>query len=286
MLTIIKPLNNNIVLAKSADTNDEIILFGKGIGFKKKTGDLIDLSSAEKVFHPKKNEKNIQTSKLLEDISTEVLIVTEKIVSLGEKQLKGKLNHSILLSLADHIQFAIERDKDLIEDNPLQYEVPYLYSTEYKIGKMALEIIREDLGISLPEMEASFIALHFVNAQGDSNSMENTMQSIKLIKNVIYIIEQFYEIELDKTTITYSRFVTHLRYLIARQKINNNNTDDVPMDDDQFSEIIREQYMRSYACALLIKEMIKKEFQWQVTDDEIVYLVIYIERLVEENKKS
>jgi beta-glucoside operon transcriptional antiterminator len=279
MLTIIKPLNNNIILAKSVDTNEELILFGTGLGFRKKKGDLIDPSLAQKVFHPK---ESIQTSRLLENISAEVLTVTEKIVSLGEEHLKSKLNHSILISLADHIQFALERDEDLIKDNPLQWEIPYLYYSEHQIGKMTLEIIKEDLGITLPEMEASFIALHFVNAQTDSNSMEDTLQITTLIKNIIQIIQRLFEIELDKTTITYSRFITHLRYFIARQKMQKQTDSQM---DEQFMEIIQDRYMKSYACALIIKEMIIKEFQWQLTKDEITYLVIHFERLIKENKK-
>ncbi|MBS4210493.1 PRD domain-containing protein [Bacillus sp. FJAT-50079] len=279
MLTLIKSLNNNIILAKSEETNEELILFGNGLGFKKKKGDPIDPSKAQKVFHPK---ESMETSKLLENISTEVLTVTEKIVSLGEQKIKSKLNHSILLALADHIQFAIDRDDDLIKDNPLQWEVPYLYYAEHKIGKMALEIIKEDLGITLPEMEASFIALHFVNAQTDSNSMEDTILITRLIKNIINIIQHLFDRELDKTTINYSRFITHLRYFIARQKIKKRTDSQM---DEQFKEIIQKQYMKSYACALIIKEMIKKEFQWQITEDEVTYLIIHIEKLTKENKK-
>ncbi|WP_284141502.1 MULTISPECIES: PRD domain-containing protein [unclassified Virgibacillus] len=277
MLTVIKSLNNNIILAKS-EKNEELIVFGTGIGFKKKKGDVVDESQATKVFQ---SEKNIQTSQFLEHISPEMLAVTEKIVRLGEENLQKKLNQSILFSLADHLQFAKERPNDVNQDNPLQWEIPYLYHDEYEVGKLALQLIEKEIGLTLPEMEAAFIALHFVNAQIDTNSMEDTIQITKLIKNAVKIIQQLFDVHLDKTTISYSRFITHLRYFLARHK--SKSTVDVNMDET-LKEIIQERYMKSYACGLIIKEMVEKEFQWQVSNDEISYLVIHIERLLQENK--
>ncbi|CAH2715352.1 Transcription antiterminator LicT [Neobacillus rhizosphaerae] len=277
MLTFIKSLNNNIILAKS-EKDEELIVFGTGIGFKKKQGDLIDPSMVTKIFKP---EKNVHASKFLEQISPKLLAVTEKIVRLGEEKLQKNLNQSILFALADHLQFAIDRDNDINKDNPLQWEVPYLYYEEYEVGKMVLKIIEEDLEYSLPKNEAAFIALHFVNAQIDSNSIEDTIQITKLIKNVVKIIQRLFDINLDKTTISYSRFITHLRYFIARQKMNKRV--DTQMDET-LKEIIQERYIKSYACGLIIKDMVEKEFNWQVTNDEIAYLVIHIQRIVQENK--
>lgn len=278
MLTIIKSLNNNIVLAKSKK-NEELIMFGTGIGYKKKRGDLVDQNEATKIF---KAEKHVQTSEFLEQISPELLTVTEKIVRIGEEKLHKKLNQSILFSLADHLQFATdENNKEVNKDNPLQWEIPYLYYEEYEVGKIAVQVIEQDLGYKLPSTEAAFIALHFVNAQIDSSSMEDTIQITKLIKNIVKIIQRLFEINLDKTTINYSRFITHLRYFIARQKMNKPS--DIQMDD-VLKQAIEERYMKSYACGLIIKEMVEKEFNWKVTYDEIAFLVIHIERIFQENK--
>lgn len=280
MLTIIKSLNNNIVLARSKDTEEELILFGTGIGFKKKHGDIVDESLVTKVFQAKDDE---QKNQVLKHVSPEVLSVTEKIVSIGEKELNVHLNQSILFSLADHIQFAL--DKDLIDDdsNPLQWEIPHLYYAEYAMGERAIEIIERELGRRLPEIEASFIALHFVSAQLDSSSMEDTIQTTKLIKNIIKIIQKLFEVSLDKTTVTYSRFITHLRYFMARHKHNKN--EGIKMDG-HLKDMIQDRYMKSYACGLTVKSMIEKEFNWEVSDDEVVYLVIHIERLINENNKK
>ncbi|WP_201750529.1 PRD domain-containing protein [Senegalia massiliensis] len=277
-MKVIKSLNNNIVLAET-EKNKEVIIFGTGIGFKKKKGDLVNASLAKKTFYP---EKSIQASQLLEQISAEVLTVTEEIIVFGEELLKRKLNQSILFSLSDHLQFAINRDQNKnYEDNPLQWEIPTLYNEEYKVGKGALKIIENRLGHILPKIEASFIALHFVNAQIDGHSLGDTMEIMKVIKKIIKIIQRLFDINLDKTTINYSRFITHLRYFIARHKMNKSYAMDM---DKSFREIIQEKYKKSYNCCLVIKEMLENEYNWGISNDEIIYLTIHIERIVRENK--
>ncbi|MBP2097233.1 PRD domain-containing protein [Enterococcus rivorum] len=278
MLQLIKTLNNNIVLAKN-EKNEEIVVFGTGIGFNRKKGELVDMKQVTKVF---KSEPNSPAEVLLENISSDLLVTTEKIIQLGENRLKKKLSPSILFSLADHIRFAIERSESNLEnDNPLQWEIPHLYFSEYEVGKEALTIITNELQIQLPMMEASFIALHFVNAQVDGQTMGETIQITQLTKNIVKIIQSLFGITLDKTTLNYSRFTTHLRYFIARQESADQL--EVAMDTS-LKEVIQERYMKSYACGLLIKEMLKREFHWIITEDELVYLVVHIERLIKENK--
>ena len=45
------------------------------------------------------------------------------------------------------------------------WEIRRFYSREYQIGQYALQMIRERLQVDLPEDEAGFIALHFINAE-------------------------------------------------------------------------------------------------------------------------
>lgn len=81
---------------------------------------------------------------------------------------------------------------------------------------------------------------------------------------------------MDKTTSDYSRFITHLRYFIIRQQ---NNQPASIMDKD-IRAMIQERYMKSYACALIIKDMLQRDYKWAVSEDELVYLVIHIERII------
>ncbi|MFB8734762.1 PRD domain-containing protein [Bacillus sp. SL00103] len=83
----------------------------------------------------------------------------------------------MLFSLSDHLTFAIQRHEEKIAyENPIVWEIPHLYFQEYQIGKKALTIIQKMMGISFEDTEASLIALHFVNAQIDGQSMETPLR--------------------------------------------------------------------------------------------------------------
>ena len=279
---MIKSLNNNLVLAVNEEA-EEFVLFGKGIGFKKKKGDVIDQTLVTKIFESQNQTQNFST--ILANISPEILSMTEKIIEKGEQELNKKINASIIVALSDHIQSAIERqknDQDLTE-NALQWEIPFLYFKEYELGKTALIMIEEEMGVVLPEIEASFIALHFVNAQDGLESMDETMFITKVTKSMVKIIQALFDISLNKSSINYSRFVTHIRYFMNRQIRNKAFTSE---NNDGLYAIIQEQYPRSYACGLTIREMLKKDYQMSISDDEMVYLIIHIERITKEYEEN
>ncbi|WP_461744431.1 PRD domain-containing protein [Enterococcus sp. LJL99] len=277
---MIKSLNNNLVLAVNEEA-EEFVLFGKGIGFKKKKGDVIDQTLVTKIFESQSQTQNF--SAILANISPEILSLTERIIEKGEQELNKKVNASIIVALSDHIQSAIERQKngqDLTE-NALQWEIPFLYFKEYELGKKALVMIEEEMNAALPEIEASFIALHFVNAQDGLESMDETMFITKVTKSMVKIIQSLFDISLNKSSINYSRFVTHIRYFMNRQL---HNKAFVSENNNGLYAIIQEQYPRSYACGLMIREMLKKDYQMSISDDEMVYLIIHIERITKDHE--
>lgn len=83
-----------------------------------------------------------------------------------KSQISNKLNESLLITLADHISFAIQRKEKGIEyRNPLRGPVMCYYPQEYQVGKVCLQMIEEKCKIRLNPDEATFIALHIVNAE-------------------------------------------------------------------------------------------------------------------------
>ncbi|MEG2254209.1 MAG: PRD domain-containing protein, partial [Vagococcus sp.] len=168
-----------------------------------------------------------------------------------------------------------------LADSTLQWEIPFLYYEEANLGKEALTLIDNELGVKLPEVESSFIALHFVNAQDGLESMDETMLITKITKSMVKIIQSLFNVSLKKDSLNYSRFVTHIRYFMNRQL---HNQEVVQETNQKLYDIIQEQYPKSYACSLMIREMLKREYQLDVNDDEMIYLIIHIERVVSETK--
>lgn len=153
MYIINKTLNNNVVIATKNDL--KYILVGKGIGFAKKENDIInDENSIEKIFV----SLDVFSNK---DIDEAILGVTQEIIAIAENDLGENLNSRIHVGLTDHIHFAIKRIYDGINiTNPFLSQTKALYEEEYNIAAKAVELIRERIGVDIPEDEIGFIALH------------------------------------------------------------------------------------------------------------------------------
>ena len=274
-MKVVKVINNNLIKSVD-DKNNEILVMGCGLGYKKVAGDEVDESLVEKVYTCNEKTSSSQLISLLEKIPLEHIQATNEIISFAKASLGKKLNQNIYITLADHINFALERQKQGIQiKNALLWEIKKLYNHEFLVGKEALHIIKRRLGIELPEDEAGFIALHFVNALMDDLSMEKTTDMTKMIQKILNIIKYHFNLELDEYSIHYERFITHLKFF-AQRIFTGVTIDD---QDDQFIEVLKRKYKKEYECTLKVKDYIKQEFDWDLTEDEMIYLTIHINRI-------
>ena len=125
-MLILKKINNNVALA-STDAGEEVVVFGKGVGFHEMPYELEDESVIQRVFRDV-DEKSIDG---FEGISDEVLLVASDIVALADKALDCKLAGNLVISLADHLQYAVERTGEGVAiENPLSHEVAFVYPRE------------------------------------------------------------------------------------------------------------------------------------------------------------
>ena len=148
-----KILNNNALLVTD-NSKKELVAIGQGIGFRKKKNDLIFRNQFDKVFIAEGNEKILET---IQKVPEEYFKVAEKIIEYAEKQLNVTLDERILLTLSDHISFAVERIKNgIFIKNKLLYEIEILYAQEFEIGIWGINLISNEFGIGMPIDEADF----------------------------------------------------------------------------------------------------------------------------------
>ena len=274
-----KVINNNLV--RSHKDGKEILVMGKGLGFKKVKGDLIDNSLIERIYIIEGKTKSSHLEQLISKIPYEYVQTTNEIIIYINNSLGKKLDDTIWLGLADHISFAIERaEKGVPVRNALLWEISRFYNHEFLIGKEALRIIERRHGIQLPEDEAGFIALHIVTAQmADETQMQETMQITKILQKILDIVKYHYGIELNESSLHYERFVTHLKYFLQRLMKGK----EVINEDLGFIDVIRSKYPNEYKCSKRIEEYICKEFNCDLTEDELIYLAVHIRRVVDES---
>lgn len=256
--------------------NNELIVMGRGLAFKKKAGDSVDEANIEKVYKMENKDVSERFKTLLYEIPMEYMEMTDAIIEFGRNTLGKKLNESIYVSLTDHIHFAVERhQKGHDIKNALLWEIKRLYREEYFIGKEALNIIQQKLGIILPEDEAGFIALHFVNAELNEE-MPNIVNITKVIQEVLNIVKYHFKIELDEDSLIYYRFVTHLKFFAQRMFSQNYMNG----DDDFLFNVVKEKYKDAYACTEKVRDFISKKYEYELTNEEMLYLTLHIARII------
>lgn len=279
-MKIKKIINNNLVQSLD-NSNKEVLIMGCGLGFKKKIGDIIDKDKVEKIYSLDDKNYSNKLIELLSDIPLEVMQTTNEIVAYARYSLGKKLNDNIYILLTDHINFAMERiGEGLQYKNALLWEIKRFYNHEFLIGKEALQIIKKKLNVDLPEDEAANIALHIVNAQLNSSNMDDTMNMTNMIQNILNIVKFHYKIELDEYSLHYERFITHLKFF--SQRIFSGK--EIEDDDTSLSEIMKEKYKEAYKCAEKIKKYIKSEFDSNLTEEEMMYLAVHINRVTKQTE--
>lgn len=273
-MKITKVINNNVVCAFNED-NKEVVIMGKGIGFKAKEGRIIDDSKIEKTFVMNSKSSVEKFKQLLENLPIEHFNVSNEIIAYAKDILGVKINPNIYITLTDHINFAVYRFKNGLQfSNPLLWEVRQFYKSEYLIGEYAVNLIEKNLGVKMNKDEAANIALHIVNAEYNTE-MKDAMKITSLIADVLKIIEEFYQVKLDENSLHYSRFVTHLKFLCQRLFTNEL----LESNEDPFATMIISSYPKEYKCSLQIKEYIEEKYHQNISQEELAYLTVYIKRI-------
>lgn len=273
-IIIEKVINNNIISAYEK-SGAEVIVMGRGIGFKKKQGEMVPADQISKIFRIKSRTLTEQFKELLANMPLERVRISDEIISHAKDHLKLKLNQSIYVTLTDHINFAIERVSQGIEpQNALLWEIKRFYPQEFQLGIYALELIQDRLDILLPEDEAGFIALHFVNAEygtdiRDAVKFPNQMQAI------VDIVERDLGILLDESSLHYERFMTNIKFLI--QRIYRKEL--LSSEDRELSLLMQRKYPREYQCSVKVAEYIMQATGSRLSEEEIMYLSVHIRRV-------
>lgn len=273
-MKITKVINNSFVCARDSN-NKEVVVMGKGIGFKAKEGEIVSKNRIEKVFIMDGKSSIDKFKQLLEKLPLEHFRLSYEIISYAKKTLGQRLNENIYITLTDHINFAVKRfKKGMMFPNPLLWEVRQFYKSEYLIGEYALTLIKEKLGIEMNEDEAASIALHIVNAEYNTN-MNDALKITTLISDIVKVINDFFGIKLDDESLHYSRLITHLKFLSQRLFLNETIED----TDDTLVDIITSRYKKEFECSLKIKEYIEANYEHKVSKEELAYLAVHIRRV-------
>lgn len=270
-MKIIKKLNNNVAIGIDSNSH-ECVVFGKGIGFLAMPYELTDLSKIDRTYY----DVDRKYLGLLEEIPEEIFEVSAKIVEKAKIKLDCDLSPNLLFTLADHLNFALERLKKGIDiRNPLSYDIEHLYSMEMSVGYKAVEYIKEKLKVNISKSEAVSIAMHLVNAEADGSNMDETIRNTNVLKDITEIVECTMAVKIDENGFEYSRFIMHMRYLMKRRKSNL----EISSDNKMMFDLMKVKYTETYKCVTKIDKYFMEKLDWQCGEEELLYLMLHINRL-------
>lgn len=271
-MKIVKPINNNVVRAVDAN-NREVIVTGKGIGFQAQPGTSIPSDKIVKVFVMSSQTNLDQLNRLFGSLPEAHIALTDEIFEYAKNHLQKRLNEAAYFTLADHISFAMTRYQQGMKfQNVLLPEIRRFYPKEFEIGMYALQLIKERLGVDMPEDEAASIAMHVLNAEYNI-SISETVNTTKLMEQIIgLILQKTGSTLLDTGDYYQERFYRHLRYL-AQCVIRSEPL--AEYGDDGLFEILSQQYPKEIDCAKAVAELLAAH-QYTLSKEEISRLAIHI----------
>ena len=213
--TVKKPINNNILRVVDP-TGCELIVTGRGLGFGVKPGYKIEAETVERSYRMTSPAVQQKLVELLEQIPYEHLLLTDELVAMIRSRVNYPLNESLLITLADHISFAIQRSEQGIRfSNPLMAPIREFYPEEYLLGMECLAAIRQRCHADLSDDEGGFIALHIVNAELNT-TMSVVNDVTRFVDGCVQVVEYFYNCHFDRDALDFSRFTVHLRFFAQR----------------------------------------------------------------------
>lgn len=282
-MEVIQSYNQNAVSVID-ENGKELVLIGRGIGFGKKKGDRIDIRKASKIFryYYSNYEKKIVDS--LIEIPEEILLMAEEITSGASEILEEKLNPAFLFSLSAHIQFTLERTKEYGEIvNPLNYELKYIYPKEYSAAEWAVKYLRNTYDLELYDSEITFFTLHFVNGLQSTGQFNEVMELSNILGDITRIIDEEFQCSINKESMYYSRFILHLRYFVMRKLSGGNLTNE---DIQDLYEYVSQRFDEANRIVRKVDHLLKTKYEFDFDYDENLYLLLHVQRLIDDNSRE
>jgi beta-glucoside operon transcriptional antiterminator len=84
--------------------------------------------------------------------------------------------------------------------------------------------------------------------------------------------------DIDEKTIAYERFMTHLKFFIQRAVSGQYYAETDMLEMETFKSFI-ERCHREHMAALRIKSYMTTKMDYEVSDEEVLYLTMHIHRI-------
>jgi beta-glucoside operon transcriptional antiterminator len=269
-----KVLNNNVVISVDS-SGQERVLMGRGLGFKLAPADTIDPAKVEKTFILDQGSEADHARQLLASVPYPVIEAVTRAVDEAERTLGRSLGRRLLIAVIDHVQYVLERMQQGIRiPTASMPELRVLHPHEFAAATAMAASVSASLDTKLPEEEAVFLTMHLLNATRDEPNGTAALL-FRRVQHVITTVEGGLGVTLDPASPDYARFILHVQFLLQRLVAKSM----LRGSDTSFFEFAKLSYPRSYAIAGDVKEYVTAATGSELTDEELLYVIVHVERL-------
>lgn len=269
-------LNNSSIIVDGIIT--EQILMGKGIGFGKKPGDTLAIGTKyDKSYQLLANTSNFH--RIINGYDEKIVEMTMDTIRQITLHNTGEFTTRDLVTIADHLAAMFERiraGEAIISF--FSTETKTIYPDSFEIASNIADIIFKDHNVELPEAEIAYIALYLENLSG-SKSKKEVEQMSSILTHLDELFEKDTEHNIDKESLAYSRFLTHIHLLVKTEnfrKTSLNNT---------INNAILQTYSNYRKISEDIIKIIEEEVERSLGDAELVYIIIHLVNLFENREE-
>lgn len=269
-----KVLNNNVVISIDS-SGRERVLMGRGLGFQLAPDDILDPAKVEKTFILDAGSDGERERQLFTDVPYPIIEAVTRAVDEAERSLERSLGRGFTLGVIDHIAYLVERlDAGVRIPVTRMPELRILHPHESEAAQRLAASIGQSLGRDLPEEEAVFLTMHLLNATRDEPNGTAALL-FRRVQHVAATVETGLGVSLDTDSADYARFILHVQFLLQRLVSRSM----LRSTDTSFFEFARDRYPRAYAIAEEVKAYVLAATGSELTDEELLYLIVHVQRL-------
>lgn len=278
MYRITKVLNHNAVICVTEDANKEYLIMGKGIGFGKKITERIETNGSETIYSLQSATERGDARKLATSVDPICLEIANEVLDEAERVFQT-IDRDILFPLADHIEYAVKRIQNHEQiSNPLTDDIRILFYKEFKVADMIRPIIQKHLGVEMDADEVGYVALHIHSAIQDEK-VSQAMQMARAVRECITLVEKEIGKPIDVLSLSYNRLMNHVRNMVARAMHN----EQLKLNMNDYMGI---KFPQAFETAKYICDQVGKMLKCSLSEAEIGYLAMHIERVTSDELES
>lgn len=274
---ITKILNHNSFMGIESKNAQECLIMGKGVAFGKKVGQTVSVTGDARVYSLKELTDRGEAKEIIKSVSPLCLELANEVLDQAEEEF-GKVDRSILFTMADHLDFAVRRIQNGEQiSNPLTDDIRIMFYKEYKVAGCIRDLLKEKLGIRIDEHEIGYIALHVHAAIVDEN-VSQAMEIARTVRECICMVEEETGKSIDIMSLGYNRLMNHVRYMVARAI----HGEKLKMSLNDYMSV---KFPGPYMTAEKICRKMEKSLKLPIPDIEIGYLAMHLERMMDREEE-